>query len=84
MTIFNAGLIRFVGQTKIRLLLKIQKKQHPILNVLIVYKHNMMRRESKLTGRGAQILIMDRSTKAVETHQVFQKSQQDGKPMHAL
>jgi hypothetical protein len=40
-TVFNAGLIRLVGQTKISLLLKIQQKQHNILYLKIVYKYNI-------------------------------------------
>ncbi len=41
--IFNAVIIKFVSWIMITLSLKIQWKQHHILYVMFVYKHNMMR-----------------------------------------
>jgi hypothetical protein len=52
---FNARLIRLVGQIKISLLLKIQRKLHPILYFKIVYKHNMLRKGPHLKGRGKEV-----------------------------
>ncbi len=69
---FNAVLIRIVCQIKITLLLKIQRKQHHILYVKIVYIHTLYDtlKVHAQKGDGAGI-IKDRSTKAVELCRVL-------------
>ncbi len=57
--IFNTVLIRLVSWIKITLLLKIQWKQHHILYIKIVYKHNMTPRKFTLKGGGLQGLITE-------------------------
>ncbi len=53
---FNAELIGLISQIKITLVLKIQLKQHHILNVRIVYKHNMTcKKANAQNGRGTDI-----------------------------
>ncbi len=61
---FNSVLIRFVGQIKITLLLKIPWKQHHISYVKIVYKQNMMCK--KVLAQLGRVLIKGRSIKADE------------------
>jgi hypothetical protein len=66
--VLNAGLIRLVSQNKKKLLLKIQRKQHHILYIEIVYKHYTIGKKKKIHAQREKqgILIKERSTKAVE------------------
>ncbi len=72
---FIAVLIRLVTRKKITLLLKIQWKQHHILFIKIVNKHNMMRlRVHARRGRGVGVEIKDWLRMWVEIEQVYLKT----------
>jgi hypothetical protein len=70
----NAVLIRLVDEIKLTLPLKIQWKQHHILNVYIFYKHNMIHKKVHARRGGMHVLIQEKfktSTKAVEMCRVL-------------